>query len=253
MIPNVWIQMCSYAKDAEWARYALRSINKYARGFAGISLIVPVGDARFFKNLPARVNFHVYAVKPGKPKLHYLVKQCHADAACPKADFILHMDSDCLFVKPVTPDDYFVGGKPVLLRESFEKIKTYCPPRCKWKLVAEQALGFPVEYETMVRHPSVHYKWLYACLRAHVSAFTHKSFEDYVFSCSETPLGFTEYPTLGAYAMKFYPEKYHWIDAKSPHSSFDMQKADGVDEKMRQFWSHDGVDSVRRELERIVS
>ena len=255
---NMEIQICSFAKDFEWCKYALRSIAKYAKGFGGVTLVVPEADLGLFQGAwegvqpPCPVRYVSYVPRPDKLKLHYLIQQCSADKMCPSADLILHMDSDCVFTEPVTPEDYMVNGRPVLLRERWERIHMYCPARCKWKPLVEKALRFKTEYETMVRHPSVHWKWLYPNVRGHIAKW-HGSFVGYVFAQSETPLGFTEYPTLGAYALKFHADSYHWVDAKSPHGSYDMCKAPGVKEKMKQFWSHAGVDKHKEELEKIVS
>ena len=259
---RMYIQICSYAKDVGWCRYALRSIKKYARGFSGVRLVVPAGDFQLFSRIGSGVSLCPikqigYPLRGDKPKLHYLIQQCRADEHCSEADFILHMDSDCVFTEPVTPEDYLVQDRPVLLREKFEIVKTYFPGRCTWQPLAEKALGFPVPYDTMVRHPSVHHRWLYREVRERIEHVQGVPFDEYVFAQSEQPLGFTEYPILGAYALQFHADKYAWFEAKSPHKPFDSEKAVGVKEKMRQFQSRNGhgrseLAKVEAELRRIV-
>ena len=49
----------------------------------------------------------------------YLAQQItklYADTWC-KGDYVLHIDSDCVFYKEFSPDCFFIDGKPVLLRE----------------------------------------------------------------------------------------------------------------------------------------
>jgi len=253
-VDNVEIQIVSFHKDLGWCEYALRSIQKFATGFAGVTLVVPDGEVRLFAPFQKRfgVKLFPYKVRPGKAMLHHMVMKCRADETCLNADHILHMDSDCVFIEPVTPDDYFVLGKPVLLREKFSEIAKYCPARCKWQAIVEKTLGFKPEYEMMVRHPAVHFKWLYRLFRDLVWGRHHKPFDEYVLGCSEVPLGFTEFPALGAVALKYHEIAYHWVDAKSPHTDFDLCKAVGVKEKMRQFWSHAGVEKHKEELEKIL-
>ena len=119
---RVSILIRSYWKDAEWLTFCLRSIQKYAQGFAYTILVTPTRSHGIFEPLRKRfgVRLHEYVVRLDKPMLHSEVKICRADELCPDVDFILFMDSDCVFTQPVTPLDYFVKGKPVLLAESFD-------------------------------------------------------------------------------------------------------------------------------------
>ena len=104
-----------------------------------------------------------------------------------------------------------------------------------------------------MRHPSVHPRGLYSDVRRHVERIHRIPFDDYVFGCGTR--NYTEFPVLGAYALKVHPERYHWIDARSPHEDFDLEKAPGVREKMRQFPGrsfHPLVRSVRLQRVRNV-
>jgi len=257
MKPRVEIHIVSFRQDLEWCRYAIRSVRKYASGFGGVTLVVPRADAAMFEGMADRLV--TFNQRRWKGFLHHMIMVHRADEACPDADFVLHMDSDCLFVEPVTPEDYVRDGKAVMMRERFELIRTAYTgrfrsgaARFRWKQVAEKALGFAVDYETMVRHPSVHPRGLYSEVRRHVERTHGVPFDEYVFGCGSRNR-YTEFPILGAYALKVHPERYEWIDARSPHEDFDMEKATGVREKMRQFHSPLGVERHRAELEGILA
>ena len=256
MKPRADIHIVSFRKDLEWCRYAIRSVRKYATGFGGVTLVVPTSDAAMFAGMAD--SLVTFEQRRWRGFLHHMVMVHRADEACPDADFIVHMDSDCMFVEPVTPEDYIRDGKAVMMRERFDLIRTAYTgrfrsgaARFRWKGIAENVLGFPVDYETMVRHPSVHPRGLYSDVRRHVERIHRIPFDDYVFGCGTR--NYTEFPVLGAYALKVHPERYHWIDARSPHEDFDMEKAPGVREKMRQFPSRTGVRAHRAELERILA
>jgi hypothetical protein len=257
------IHIVSHAKDAEWCRYAIRSIRRFATGFGGVTLVVPSSDAARFAGLADALV--LFDQRRWQGFLHHQIMVQRADEACPSADFIVHMDSDCVFVEPVTPAEYVRNGKAVMLRERYDIIRAAYTGRFRsgagrrrWQRPTERALGFPVEYETMVRHPAVHPRALYPELRAHIERTHGMPFDDYVFGCGRllgwgSRLTCPEFPILGAYALARHPDWYEWIDALSPHENFAMQKAPGVREKMRQFHAPDGVRKHREELERLLA
>lgn len=153
-----------------------------------------------------------------------------SDEWCPGADFILHTDSDCVFTEPVSPEDYFVESKPVLLYASYEWLcRDYPTLRC-WQTASQFALGFTIEHEFMRRHPAVHYREVYRKSRELIEAHHGKSVDDYIKRQTNTfPQTFAEFPTLGAVAWKFFHDRYHWINTeRTPHPK----------DKIRQAWSH---------------
>ena len=116
------IFIVSFGRHFQWLEYCLRSIEKYASGFSGTTLIVPDVDEPM-----AKAMFHGVTVKSGpewegKGMLWHMAQVMRADEWCPDADFILHTDSDCVFHEPTTPDDFFANGKPMLFHESFRSL-----------------------------------------------------------------------------------------------------------------------------------
>lgn len=159
-------------------------------------------------------------------------QKCWADVHCPGADFILHTDSDCIFTEPVTPDDYCVNGKPVMLYEEYSKL-----PGVPWKPVVEAVLKRPVQHEFMRRHPQVNPRGVYNDLRAHLESIHGMPFTQYVESRQGAyPWGFTEHNIIGAFAFDHpqWKDAYHWHNVT----------ASGVPkEKLMQFWSHSDIDT----------
>ena len=100
-----------------------------------------------------------------KPFLKHEAMIFRADECCPGADFIFHTDSDCIFIEPVTPDDYFVNGKPVLMYAGYDWICKIEPTIRYWQEVSQKALGWRPPVETMRRHGAVHYFETYNLVR----------------------------------------------------------------------------------------
>lgn len=250
---KVGVLYVTFARDIKWLDYSLQSFRKFASGFSGVTIVVPTRDVQAF--LPFEEKFSTpdcpvliknFLEYPEKGFVHHLAMKCYADVFMPDMTHILHMDPDCLWHAPVRPDDYFINDKPVLLIEPFDAIlKAKHHPRYNWKFVVEMALRFDVEYETMCRHPAVHYAETYGLVRNHIEAAHLTPFIDFVLKQKNSfPQGFAEYPTLGAFAISKMPEKYFFVDR-----GYDGEKNDPTP-LLTQFWSYHGADR-RDNQERI--
>jgi len=207
----------SFADDAAWLEYCLRSIKKFCSGFAEVVVIVPEYDRNLFcqldgtklNGLPVRVR--TYPGNRPKPMLECMESLCHSEEWCPHSDLILHTDSDCIFSTPVTPETFMTGGKPDLLVRSFDSLRgqgAYC-----WREGVENCFKAPATHETMVRHPSVHYRGLYPSFRAQVEGLHGMSFHDWATRGPEVfPWPWSEFCCLGAWALKSMPRDYNFID-----------------------------------------
>lgn len=248
--PRVEIFIVTFGRDVGYNKYCLESIKKFATGFTGVTVLVPSEDKDAFMPQCKKYGASLRTFKAAPEPLSFLdheVQVCKADTWCPKAHFILHIDADCIFTAPVSPDDYFVDGKPVLWIEQFESFRTTDPTRYIWKAVTEQALGWDVGYETMCRHPAVHPKFLYPQVRAHIEKTHAMEFKAYVLDQKpDFPHGFAEFPTLGAYALHFLHSAYHFVDVTG------RTNEEKGPSKVRQFDGRSGVGKVEAEIQRLL-
>jgi Methyltransferase domain/Family of unknown function (DUF6492) len=230
------ILIVSYLKDLPWLHHCLRSIEKFARGFYETVVLVPEDEVRQFRaqmpfTLGTRLTTYKRVPEAIRWHIHAQTMKCYADEICPRTDFILHTDSDCIFSKPVTPQDYITNGKPVMLIEPYAGL-----PGCPWQPVTQSILKRDVEFEFMRRHPQVNPVGVYADLREHVCFLHEKSFDNYVLSLKpDYPWGVSEHNLIGAFAYydKRWTDKYRWIDI-----SKEKRPAD----KLIQFWSYSPPD-----------
>jgi hypothetical protein len=233
--PDVEILIVTFRRDRAYMPYNLRSIRKYARGFRGVTLVVPDEDKKLFSGLARKFGCRLITVPEPRDKgmLNHMIVKCSAEQFC-QADYILHTDADCVFCAPVTPLDYFVEGKPILLCRPYSAVLAINPPHAQWQTRAEKALGFPITHDFMVRQPIIHRRELYPAVRQRVEAVQGRGFADFVFSCeNKYPQGFAEFPTLGAYAYKHLADRYQVVDigTNAPPPN-----------KVIQGWSHGGLD-----------
>jgi hypothetical protein len=228
------IHIVSVGKHFNHLKYALRSIKKFASGFRKTIVLVPTKDMdaarKLIADAPDNIQLMDFFEWPGKGMLHHMYLIMSADKYT-DADFILHFDSDCVFTEPVTPEDYFVDGKPVLMYADFDwLVNTQQANLRMWQDVTKNAIGGPVPIETMRRHPAVHYRELYALARNMMENNTGQPVSSYIErQRDEFPQTFCEYVTLGNVAWRCIPDKYAWRN----------QQTEGFPPaKIHQNWSH---------------
>lgn len=232
--PEVRMLIVTFARDLQFTRFNLASIRKFARGFAGVTLVVPDRDEAAFKPLAEEFQCDLKGIteRPGKGFLAHMIAVCSADLFT-DAEYILHTDADCMFKEAVEPEDYFKDGKPVLLTRPYGVVRDKL--HAQWRTRAEHALGFPVTHDFMVRHPAVHHRSLYPAVRKHMEHLHQTKFDDWVYGQqNEFPQGFAEFPTLGAFASKEMADKYSIIDIGGGPLPAN---------KLVQGWSRGGVDT----------
>jgi hypothetical protein len=258
---NVDILMVTFCRDLEFAEYSMRSVRKFTSGFRDNICVVPTQDGEMYREMAEPLGFTVKTFDewPGKGFLHHEAIICEGDVWCPGADAILHIDGDCLFTGNVNAMDYFHNGRPILYRERFEDFKKH-PNRYGWKACIKSATGIDAEWETMVRHPSVHIPKTYQATREMIAAHTGKDCKEFIRSCRNTyPQTFAEFPTLGAVAIEKCPDDYCFVDVGQ---GIPIPKWDKTNDKMKAFWSVGGIEMVndrhpdetaRQVMERILA
>jgi hypothetical protein len=234
---------CTCVKDFTWLKYCLRSAVKFAQGFNGFRILVPAEDRVALENLVAEVpgtaDLPVICLGadewPGLGMVWHMNQVMHADEWCPQADFVAHIDPDCVFTEPVTPDTYIKDGKPILRFENFNFIGARHPGVVRWQEATAKCLPFPVHYETMRCHPEVYHRGLYAAARQLMEQKTGQPVPDYIRACrNQFPQGFCEYVTLGNVAMQLFRDQYHLVEQMDDHVT--------PPNHLQQFWSHGALD-----------
>lgn len=242
---QVEILIVTFRRDFSYLEYCLRSIAKFATGFSGLTILVPKEDSLECSKLvldgpqiPFQKKTATGDEWPGKGFLWHMAQILRADEWCPDADFIAHIDPDCIFTEPVTPQDYVKDGKPILRFEYFASIGRRHPGCAAWQEPAQRCLPFLVTMETMRCHPGVYHHGLYAEARLQIEKKTGQPCDDYIKSQrQEFPQGFCEFVTLGNVALHCFPNDYVAVE----------QTGDRMNppNKLQQFWSHRPLDEAQ--------
>jgi FkbM family methyltransferase len=225
----------SYPKDYEWLSYCLRSIKKFGKGFRRVVVVAP--DASYQK--PNGLD--VWSVQvPEQCEDGYLSQQMFKLNAhqFSDADYILHVDSDTVFNKPFTPDDFIRDGKPVWMMTPYSKLEV------PWRMITEKFLDESIEFEFMRRLPILIPRWAYWHLAKFCAAQHGSSVNDYI--CKQPSRAFSEFNAMGAYLYLHHRDKIFWVNT-------DIAPEQWPELKVEQFWSHSGVTpEIKAKLEQLL-
>lgn len=249
------IFIVSYWKDFPWLEYVLRSIEKYCRGFAGVTVAIPERDRSKFDEaikwyLFPWVKIKTYDEVEGKGMVQHMEIMSRADDFVPVGtDYVLHHDSDGIFNVPTTPEDFFRNDKPVYLYRTWESLTGHdgvVSDCAQWREPTDAQLGFASEVYTMAVNTQMMPIDFYHAYRLHLAS-VHGNVMDFFLSGKNSfPQDRMDFTAMGAFAHKCLPERFSWFDVESgaPHPR-DPKKA---------FWSHGGLtDEIRAEIEAILA
>lgn len=218
----------SYSGDFEWLGHCLKSCERFLHNFGAVHVVVPEEDISGIQHLTKE---RIYAVKDAcSGYMAQQVTKLHADNYT-DADYILHVDSDCVFFVDTKPEDFFDGGKPIMLRESGVD--------SPWNIITQRALGWYDEYEYMRRMPILYPRWIYKMVRDWMQTQHGIPLEQYI--CSQPGREFSEFNTVGQWAYRYYPNSFVW---KNPGEH---------PLRCKQFWSWGGIESARQEIEKLLT
>lgn len=200
MTVDLWIR--SYDGDAEWLKYCLRSIQRFATGFRRTVVVVPHGH-----NPPTGTNEIVFKVAEiGEQYIQQQSDKMHADHFT-DAEFVTYLDSDCILTRPMCPYDLIVSQRKVRwLYTPYSSINS--GDGQTWKKVTEKFIGHPVDNEMMRRHPFTVPVWALREMRSWCHKIHGVTLERYMITqpyreCSE-------FNFLGAWLWFYHRGKVEW-------------------------------------------
>lgn len=224
----------TWTGDLEWLPYCLQSIVKYGTGFERVIIASDVSCYREVTYIAANSGLTPEVVGINDWEVGYIQQQwvkLHADQWV-TSDYILYVDSDCVFTTDFTPESFMCGGLPILMKTRYGNLGG----AEVWKKITEDFMAFPVQYEYMRRLP-----WMYRTDTLKHFRDTYPQINDHLISL--TTREFSEFNVLGAFIDRFEAYRYHITDTE-------MWIPPSV---ARQFWSWGGIDKeVKAEIERYL-
>lgn len=252
------ILIVTFKRDFIYLEWCLKSISKFASGFNSIIILIPnqdlsdlLGITTQFPELESLIRIRTGEEWIDKGMTWHMYQIICSDQLT-DADFICHIDADCIFTAPVTPETFIKDGKPILQYERLESITKRHAGVGLWGEVTQRCLPFPVHFETMRQHGETYTRETYAETRRLMEVKTGVPVEEYIRSGQNAfPQQWCEFVTLGNVAIHCFWPKYHLVDNAL------KENPDKGDFPIGQFWSHGAIDQPQDiwwegKMERIV-
>lgn len=197
----------THKQDADWLKWCIKSIERFATGFRK-TIIVGDTDAPDF--IPEWIEWRREdELKPG-----YLFQQSVKLRAYQYTDakYILFLDSDCVFVRPVSPSDFIQDGKPIWLYDRMDNARD--DQKSTWSGPMERFVGQTPEIEGMRRHPHMMTRQFLEELGTFCLYRHHKTIHEYIMGLAvpNNPLAlvFSEFNCSAWFAWSFRKDDFIW-------------------------------------------
>jgi hypothetical protein len=220
----------TYRNDLPWLEKSLQTLRQFWSRHRRVVVVCPPEDeakvrgfGRDLKVIPVHekgIRGYVFQQAVKLNAHHYT-----------DADYVVYCDSDCMWLKPTTPETYIkANGKPEMLYTPYESV----PEATQWKGPTEQALGHEVFAEFMRQHPLVYHK---KTLHKMDKWFVKK----YGMPASQVMIkfgpdwGLSEFNLMGAWAWYHAHDDFHWVNTVTDAWNNDH---------LKQYWSYGGVAQI---------
>ncbi|MBD2088991.1 hypothetical protein H6F67_03875 [Microcoleus sp. FACHB-1515] len=125
------------------------------------------------------------------------------------SNFILHIDSDCIFTQQVDEADLFFDKKPILYFRPYSFFYEQ-GINMPWQTITSKFLKRQTDYEFMRRFPLVYDRTAYSSLRSYYNEQFNDDIEEVLSKVSGDY--FSEFNLLGSFVYYFRPDLAHFID-----------------------------------------
>jgi hypothetical protein len=207
----------SYYKDFKMLNYCLKSIEKYLTGYNKIVIVIPKKDYQIYQSIvhtDLPIELHVVE-EYGDGYLYQQFIKMTAYKYC-DSQFIMYVDSDCIFDKHINIENLVSNGQSEILYTHYSKVdEAIC-----WKQCTERFMNDVVEFEFMRRLPLIYHR---------ETLETIHNLEPNLESVVMNSGRFSEFNALGAWAFVHQKDKYSFVNT-------DNWKP--VDPLGVQLWSH---------------
>ncbi|MEM9549060.1 MAG: DUF6492 family protein [Bacteroidota bacterium] len=235
-MPVTDIFIRSYFKDFEWLEYCLKSIDIFCSGYRNIIVVVPEQSlARIKKCKSPFSNCQIKICENFEDDyMGQQVTKLYADSFS-DADFICHVDSDCIFRNPFDIKEWISKNKIAINYAPYSKMNR--PKNYHWKVCTDTFLDLDTANEFMLRDPYIYPRWVYPEFRNYCNSKYKVDLYEFIIKCR--PRAFSEYNTMGAFLYHYFYNDFIWNDLTLEKNT----------SPCKNFWSYGGITpSIKSEI-----
>lgn len=142
------------------------------------------------------------------------------------APLILITDSDCLFKRPCSVEDFMEDGKPIVWGEEYRTLIPRCIPQdqncfVNYRSIIGQTLHIVPDHEFMRQHPFLFYRDHIRDTRERIESIMNEPLLEVMKRWHSGY--FSEFNLFGAYCWHFHNDLYSWKNVLDPHETLIRQ------------------------------
>jgi hypothetical protein len=241
MMSSIDVFIRSYYRDFRWLALAIRSMEQFVTGYRQLVVVVPEGSLARLDFVGSCSSKNVVFKSCADFANDYIgqqVTKLHADLYT-EADFILHLDSDQIFVTACDLRERLFESGKLKMSVNWSGRR---PTNDGWRRCCDSFFGHAFTCDLAAPLPLAVPRHIYAALRDCCEEKHGKSITNYALET--TADRFCEMALLRGFAMLREAKKYEWVDTTY----------DALIPECRTFWSRSSTPStIARSLPACLS
>lgn len=235
------IFVASYGKDFPYLKGLLKSIKRFCHGFHRVTVAVPAYDRMRLLELikmwhvaditNLRVACQQDTIPDGFMRAQYAMMSM--DKYLWDCDQLCMVGSDCVFHADVSPEQYMLDDKPMMLIESLASLRSKGNPTTLWEPGTIEATGIRPKYDFMRMLPLTYTPKMQRVVREEVSKHLKMPLEKYL--SLKRHKYFSESNVMGTVIYEKMNDSMVWYDSKPLPNPMNLL----------QFWSWGGMHDHR--------
>jgi hypothetical protein len=205
----------TWHQDLNWLNACLRGVERYWRASRPPFIVATPECETIMPKVVSELGCQVkYVRQEGDSRFGQQYLKMIADTYV-QADAILYTDSDCMFTRECTAEDFCIDGKPLVVTERYDNILPTAiePDRIcleGYRRAAKSLIDYYPEHEFMRRHPFFFYRNSVTNLRKHIEHNAGTALEPAMRQFNSGQI--SEFNLMGAFCYNFERGRYYFTD-----------------------------------------
>ena len=207
------ILILTWQQDLIWLDYCLKSIKKFWKGTYP-PFIIATSECEGRMPASSEGCRIIYEPQWGDHHRGQIYAKMNADNYV-ETPLILITDSDCIFTRTCSVEDFCHQGRPIICMESYTNLipRSIIPDQnCfqNYQSIIGSLLHIIPEHEYMRRHPFLFYRDHIRDVREKIESMNNASLKDIMERYHSGY--FSEFNFFGAYCRHYHKDMYYWQD-----------------------------------------
>lgn len=208
----------TWHQDLNWLNACLRSVEQYWRSSRPPFIVMTPECEKLMPKVVSELGCQIkYVRQDGDARFGQQYLKMIADTYV-TAEAILYTDSDCMFTKPCSAEDFCMDSKPMIITERYDNILPTATENDRGSLsgyrnATKTLINYYPEHEFMRRHPFFFLRESVTNMRKCIERNAGTSLDICLRQFHSAMM--SEFNFLGAYCYHYEHDRYAFVDISS--------------------------------------